>query len=278
MDSQIDLFNDLTRWILAFAGATGIALLAHHLRALSPSGAVAAVILGMVVVGAGGWWAGVVLIAFFATSTLLSQRGNDRTTVLAARGNRRDAVQVMANGGVAFLASLAYAMSGDAAWLMALGGSLAAANADTWSTEIGRTNSALPRLVTTGRPVPAGTSGAISARGIAAAIAGSGLIALVAAPGIAAGWMPASAGWLPSLAALTLGGFAGSLVDSLLGATLQVHRWCDTCERATERAIHGCGTATRRVAGLRWVTNDVVNAACIMTGALVTTGMAAIIS
>ena len=48
-------------------------------------------------------------------------------------------------------------------------------------------------------------------------------------------------------------------MDSLLGATVQSRRWCDVCNRATERHVHDCGATTRHVAGARWIDNDMVN-------------------
>lgn len=55
-------------------------------------------------------------------------------------------------------------------------------------------------------------------------------------------------------------GSAGMLLDSLLGATLQGRFRCDACAVATERRVHRCGAPTRRVAGLRWLSNDAINA------------------
>lgn len=60
---------------------------------------------------------------------------------------------------------------------------MAAAMADTWATEIGTRGSARPRLVTAGRPVQRGSSGAVSAAGTAASILGGaffGALALAA--------------------------------------------------------------------------------------------------
>ena len=69
--------------------------------------------------------------------------------------------------------------------------------------------------------------------------------------------------------AVLAGGIAGSLADSLLGAGLQQKRWCDRCNAATERAVHTCGAATRKIGGLTWLDNDAVNAACTVVGAAV---------
>jgi uncharacterized membrane protein len=76
------------------------------------------------------------------------------------------------------------------------------------------------------------------------------------------------------LAALA-GGTAGMLADSLLGATLQASYFCPQCNKPTESRVHRCGTPTTLVRGQRWVTNDVVNLAGTLVGALV--GLAVVI-
>jgi uncharacterized protein (TIGR00297 family) len=209
------------------------------------------------------------LVAFFISSSILSHTGKGASAILQARGAERDAVQVLANGGVALGAAVLHGFTGAAGWIVVLAGSIAAANADTWSTEIGRTSRSLPRLITTGRQVPAGTSGAVSKRGLAGALGGAATIALLAAAGWIWDLLPGGVAPVPVLIGLTVGGFAGSALDSLLGATLQDQRWCDTCGKATEQRIHRCGSSTRSVRGISWIDNDVVNVTCAVTGGLV---------
>lgn len=260
---------DLTRWLLAALAAGAIVALARTRRSLSRDGAVAALIMGTVLVGTAGWWAGLLLVTFFLSSSLLSRTGAQRSTIAQARGAERDAVQVLANGGVALASAVLYALTGATGWLLVLSGSIAAANADTWSTEIGRTSRGLPRLITTWRQVPGGTSGAVSRRGLAGAVGGGALIAVLAATGWATGLMPGNVPASAALMGLTAGGFAGSLLDSLLGATIQDGRWCDTCKKETEQPVHRCGTRTRSVRGIPWIDNDVVNLSCSVTGGIV---------
>ena len=258
--------SDPVRWILALAGALLVNGAAWRLRALDTSGVIAAVLLGTVVVGAAGWWAGLLLVSFFVSSSLLSHIGKNRASSRAARGSRRDATQVFANGGVALLSAVGFWLFSHPAWLLALAGSLAAANADTWSTEIGRTSRGLPRLITTGSRVPPGTSGAVSTRGLVAAAAGAALIGMLGSIGTAAGWFPASDSWSLTLATVGISGLAGSILDSILGATAQEQRWCDACQSQTERRTHQCGGPTRPLSGVSWVSNDVVNLACVLLG------------
>jgi uncharacterized membrane protein len=77
------------------------------------------------------------------------------------------------------------------------------------------------------------------------------------------------ANWPVPFAAVAVGGIAGSLADSLLGATVQARRWCDPCSKFTERLVHNCGTPTRHVGGVSSFDNDAVNAVCSGVGALI---------
>jgi uncharacterized membrane protein len=73
-------------------------------------------------------------------------------------------------------------------------------------------------------------------------------------------------GWNAEVAIrVGIGGVVGAVIDSVLGATLQARRWCDTCNRETERLAHDCGAETRTLKGLGWMDNDIVN---FLSGAL----------
>jgi uncharacterized protein (TIGR00297 family) len=272
------LGDDLTRWLWAAATATAVASLAVRLRALSPSGGVASVLVGAVVAGGAGWWAGVLLVLFFVSSSALSRlRSSPRPVDLGARSHRRDAVQVLANGGPAAAAALAAAVAPAAATpvlVAACAGAVAAAAADTWATEIGAFSPTPPRLLLGGVPVPPGTSGGMTPTGTAAAVAGALTIALAHALGAAAGWTPGA--WSSALSGTLLAGVAGALTDSLLGGTLQAAYRCPVCDEPTERTRHRCGAQARLVRGYPAVTNDAVNAAATAAGAVVGAAVAAL--
>jgi uncharacterized protein (TIGR00297 family) len=211
------------------------------------------------------------LVLFFITSSALSllrkrRRGRDTTTV---RGHQRDAIQVLANGGVATVAAL-FAMGTSSPLVFAgFAGAIAAANADTWATEIGALAPRPPRLITTGRRVPAGTSGGVTALGTLAGFAGSALIGVAAAAMLAAGWVTDLGNEYGVVAGVIIGGMGGTLSDSILGATVQALYRCPHCDVTTERLIHTCGTATRQVRGWAIMNNDVVNALATLVGGVV---------
>ncbi|MGA7746527.1 MAG: DUF92 domain-containing protein [Candidatus Aquilonibacter sp.] len=226
---------------------------------LSRSGAIAAVIVGIVVLGIGGWRGAVVLFAFFIPSTLLSHVGRARKREFVDIGKQgaRDAWQVGANGGVATLAMLASLHYGPP-MLAAFAGALAAASADTWATEIGTLARGEPRSILTFRPLATGLSGGITLQGSLAQLGGAALIALVALSLHVAPFWPVFAG-----------GVIGSIADSVLGATLQALRYCPQCRRDCETNPHVCGTPTVIRRGLSWFDNDAVNFAATICGAAV---------
>lgn len=248
----------------ALAVALCIAFLARRARALSPDGAVAATLIGALALLAGWRW-GLLLIFYFATSSALTRLGSEkktaRTSSVIEKGGERDAMQVLANGAVfATAALLAILVPGHETRWAALGaGALAASASDTWATEIGTLIGGAPRSILGFRPLPFGMSGGVTLAGTTAAVAGAATVALIA---VGLAW-PARAAF-----AAFVGGVAGSTLDSLLGATLQLRRRCDRCDCETERTIHDCGTATSHASGIAWLGNDAVNLICGAAGGL----------
>ena len=250
---------------VAFAG------IAYAARLLTVSGAISTLLIGVIVFGFGGGGFAVPLLAFFLTSSLLSRIGRARKANANrgdAKGATRDAAQVWANGGVAALMAALFAFySGhwplaQTRYLMMLYlAALSAVNADTWATEIGKLAQAPPRLLTNWKPVAAGTSGAISAPGIIGAVLGAAIIPLSAR----LLWTNLS---LPETLAVVWAGFLGSLLDSVLGATLQAQFRSLTTGETTERREGAAGEKVALVRGFPWFNNDVVNFLASVGGAI----------
>src|SRR5688572_21338326 len=92
-----------------------VAYAAMHRGALTPGGALAAIAVGGVIFALGGGIAGLALLAFFLSSSALSRyRRADKqklTGGILEKGDTRDALQVLANGGPAALFCVVYALT-----------------------------------------------------------------------------------------------------------------------------------------------------------------------
>ena len=226
---------------------------------LSRSGVAAAAAVGALVWIFAGWQGAVVLLAFFIPSTVISRIGREQKRALVDIGKHgpRDAMQVLANGGVATLAAVLSHWFG-APMLAAFAGAFAAASADTWATEIGTLARGAPRSILTFKSLAAGISGGITWQGSLAQLGGAAVVAATATLLGVAPFFP-----------VFIGGVTGSVVDSLLGTTLQTLRYCPQCRRDCETNPHVCGTPTSVRRGLRWFGNDAVNFAATIAGAVV---------
>jgi uncharacterized protein (TIGR00297 family) len=164
------------------------------------------------------------LLAFFLFGNLVTCYKYDKKFALGiaeAHQGMRDIHNVVGNGLSPLIFAVLFAVSGqhlDMLFLLGFAGSVATANADTFSTEIGQGHGT-PRLITTLKRVPAGTNGGVSLPGFGAAALGSALIAFV------------SLLFLGSRAVTYIGAFfftvclvaglLGSLIDSILSATVE---------------------------------------------------------
>jgi uncharacterized protein (TIGR00297 family) len=256
--------------LYGFILAIFVAYLAYRAHSLNRSGALAATLVGTVIFGMGGWKWAVLLLTFFVTSSGLSRAFQRRKQGLSekfSKGHERDAGQVFGNGGLATLFAALHGLypESSAPWI-GFAASLAAVNADTWATELGVLSPTPPRMITNlSRIVERGTSGGISLFGTLASLLGSAVIALPAALLSPGGPLPTNYFLL-----LTVSGLAGSLFDSLLGATVQAMYYCPTDQKETERhPLHTCGTETVPIRGWKWLNNDMVNFACGALGVLV---------
>lgn len=264
------------RLLLGLLFSTGIGLIAYKRRSLSRSGIAGAIATGTTTVGLGGWSWGLSLIFFFVSSTLFSHfRAHDKEQAAAdkfSKGSQRDIIQVFANGGLAALLAIGYGLV-HTPWIRQLihagfTGAIATATADTWATELGVLSTQAPRLITTGQTVAPGTSGGITLLGTGASAVGALTSGLVF-------WLlqrcQKTLTMLPLMALVS--GLAGSIADSVLGATIQAMYYCPTCHKETERHIHSCGTTTTALRGIAWFNNDVVNFLATLIGALTAIGL-----
>ncbi|MCR8631072.1 DUF92 domain-containing protein [Paenibacillus radicis (ex Xue et al. 2023)] len=270
-------------WCMGILFSLLIAGAAYGKKSLSGSGAVAAVVVGTVLFAWGGLpWYGTLLV-FFLTSTFLTKwRHRQKAAVESgyAKSGRRDAGQVLANGGLGTLLCIGHSLWPHPLWWAAFIGVMATVTADTWATEIGGSSRQMPRSIINGRRVPAGTSGGITALGLGASLSGGLVIGIFGwlfiqwgTDAAAVGFNTYASSGIGLLLLLgAVGGMVGSLADSWLGAVFQVMYRCAVCGKEVEKNRH-CNVQSVQVRGAAFMTNDAVNLISSLLGGAVCVGL-----
>lgn len=224
-----------------------------------------------------------VLIAFFLSSSALSKFKSTKKKTFHekfAKGSQRDAGQVWANGGLPSLLLLGYWIQSSmnplsflqltelnvlSPWIIGYVIAVAAVNADTFATELGTLSKNPPRnILKPWKKVVPGTSGGISVLGTLASLLGAMEISCLYFLFLILFNTSLIQNNLIHVMFIviltTLLGFTGSLIDSVLGATIQEMYWCEQCGTETEQAFHvKCSQPTKKMRGITKFNNDVVN-------------------
>lgn len=202
-------------WI-AVVIVVAFAITAHALRAVTAAGAVAGLAIALSLWIALGWRGFAALFTVFVVTWAATRfrYGRKRALGIAERRGGRDALQIIANVGLAALL-----LMGDRFFLVApvVYAVLAESAADTVSSEFGQAIGSKPRAITNMRAVPVGTDGAISFPGTLAGIAAGLIVAAVAT-------LQFANEKLLFGTIIVVSGVLGMFFDSLLGATVE-HRW-----------------------------------------------------
>ena len=254
-----------------------LAVLKNHLK--FPTGALAALFLGVGLFTFNPF-AWLLLLAFFISSSFLTKfKAPLKVDVQEKfeKGSQRDIGQVFANGlpPVFYVILLTVFSISDlrSPLFIAVTTYFAAANADTFSTEIGILAKSPPRwILDLRRTVEKGTSGGVTLLGTLAGALGSLKITSLLLIGV---YLVSDLNRSPhaifiALNLVFLGGLLGSIIDSLLGASIQGFYFCPSCQIETEKRVHlKCGgTETHLVRGWKSITNDWVNLVSATTASL----------
>jgi uncharacterized protein (TIGR00297 family) len=205
-----------TRELWVAVGVTLVfAALGRFVRGVTYSGAVAGALISFVLFAGAGPGAFIALISVFGLTWITTRLGYGRKQKLgtAQSCEGRTAAQVLANLSISAACAACFAMTKNAAFLVATAAALSEAAADTVSSELGQAGSAKARLITSWRLVPAGTDGGVSVAGTLGGVAAAVLVTLVC---VGAGMMP-----LKQTAASVMAALFGMIADSYLGATLE---------------------------------------------------------
>jgi uncharacterized protein (TIGR00297 family) len=239
----------LQSWIIAVVLNTVLGAIAWFApkKLLTPAGLLHAWFLGVLVWGSLGWQGYVVVMFYFLLGSAVTRVGmaqKEAAGIAEKRSGARGPENVWGSALVGalcavgvLLVSLANLPEGE--WLsplLLLGyvASFSTKLADTVASEIGKAYGQRTFLITTLKPVPRGTEGAVSLEGTLAGVVASIAIALV--------------GWAVGLISLwqvgicVLAAFIATNLESVIGATLQ--------------------------ARYQWLTNELVNILNTLIGAI----------
>ncbi len=207
----------------AIAAVVNAALAAAAFAAgsVNVSGVVGGFVVGFVMLYCGGWPSFAVLLTFFVCGSVATRLGYSKKAALGVaqeEKGRRGARHAFANAGTSALAALLIFLGVRFNWparlveaiAAVLAGGLATALFDTVSSEIGQLYGRHPFLITTLRPVPVGTDGAVSLEGTLAGLGGGLLVGAVGAlVGLYGVW---------GILFVTAGAFIGTTFESIMGA------------------------------------------------------------
>jgi uncharacterized protein (TIGR00297 family) len=157
-----------------------VAFISYKVKFLTLSGSIATFILAGLIFGLGGIKWSVPILTFFILSSLLSKlrkKKNEEVDAYFEKTGVRDAMQVLANGGIGGILVIIYSFhNSDLLYLLYIA-SLAAVCSDTWATEIGTWRKTNTYNILNFKPIPQGLSGGISLQGTLGAFAGAAVIA-----------------------------------------------------------------------------------------------------
>ncbi|OAY67089.1 Transmembrane protein 19 [Ananas comosus] len=148
-------------------------------------------------------------------------------------------------------------------------GHYACCNGDTWSSELGILSRGQPRLITNFKKVRKGTNGAVTVDGFLAAAAAGFVIGLTF---VLVGFLTSECA--PKVARRQLlvvpiaaaAGLCGSLIDSLLGATLQFSGYCTL----RKKVVANPGPTVSKISGRNILDNHGVNVVSVLLTTLLT--------
>lgn len=204
---------------------TLFAWLAMRSKSIDTVGALSAILIGTTITSSFGLQGFALMAGFFLVGSAVTKLGYARKAALGIaqeKGGARGWRNAFANGGIpALLALFGLLSQGQTrtAYLIAYAAAVATAAADTCSSEIGKAYGKRTFLITTLRPVPAGTEGAVSVEGTLGGLFGA---AFIAALGVLTGLFSAEGALV-----VTLAGFLGALAESVIGTVAEKRGWLD---------------------------------------------------
>ncbi|MDD3164557.1 MAG: DUF92 domain-containing protein [Oscillospiraceae bacterium] len=244
----------LFQLIMALILSSALAGFAIWKHALTPAGVALAWLCAMIITYTGGVGCFCVLAATLVFALISGKLSKKQQIALGrdihAKPGKRDSVQVFCNVGIGSILLIIYAITEKSLFMIAYACVMASSLADSMASELGVLSTRRPIDICTFKKTEKGLSGGVTLLGLGTSLLGGILIALVFCLTTRQSWQ--------LFLFISLCGFLGALIDSVLGSCLQVKYNCPVCGIQTEKRTH-CGKKTLRYKGWDWITNDFVN-------------------
>jgi uncharacterized membrane protein len=169
---------------------------------------------------------------------------------MVAKTKGKDFTEIFVNGFFACLAMLLFGIFKRKVFLLISLTVISANFVDSLSSDIGVLSKTPPYDLFKRKHVEKGESGGMTPLGTLAAACGALVFSILS---VFIAYLPPL--YIPFVCVFS---FAGTLVDSFLGSTLQAKYRCEICQKITERTEH-CNQPTILIGGCRRINNDVVN-------------------
>jgi len=284
--------------LFALSVAIGLSVHGIRKGSLSPDGAVAAFVVGFAMLSGPLHSFGISLIVFYLLGSRATKYGRLRKSQLEEgyhEAGYRSAWQVLCNSFAAFIASILWNclfasdsipsvllktlydfktfpytgngwcpmdISYSRALIFAALGHFSCCLGDTLASELGILSRSPPILITTFKPVPHGTNGGVSLGGTLASIGGGTMMGLTLAMSLILENNRCRDHWVEVLIPLvgwgTVAGGLGSMVDSVLGATIQRTRYSEERKHILQDDSPD-GTDVKIISGVHVLSNNQVN-------------------
>eukprot|EP01025_Chloroclados_australasicus_P009220 TRINITY_DN13548_c0_g3_i2.p1 TRINITY_DN13548_c0_g3~~TRINITY_DN13548_c0_g3_i2.p1 ORF type:complete len:399 (-),score=42.59 TRINITY_DN13548_c0_g3_i2:426-1580(-) len=284
-------YGVVAQFIGGLVAASGIGIGGYKKKSLDFSGMIAASLVGLFSIGSSLRMGGILLAFYFSASKLTKIKQEKKQKIGAGyeEGDGRNWLQVFCNAGVPTVLAVLFGLltgfkdvpfsnmlpSCDW-WVTFLQASVlgyyACCCGDTWASEVGIFSKQDPWLVTTLKRVPRGTNGGISVLGLGMSAAGGAFIGFsyylfgVLSPTLINSGLQSVAAkewWL--IVVGLFAGFFGSLIDSVLGATIQFTGY----DSVREKIVTKPGPNVQHVSGYRVLDNNAVNIVAASTSSLI---------
>ena len=216
-------------------------------------------------------WAGVdytaAVLSFYFSSSYFTKIGTEKKRQIEdqfKKGGQRNIFQVLSNGGTGLLITLLILFypnmtpSLEYALRYCYICHYCVCNGDTWASELGSVYGGIPRLITTMTRVPPGTNGGVTMLGLAASFAGGSFVGLIVyALTYLNGAMQIFGSAAEACIIAGVFGFLGSLIDSIMGATMQLSLYSEKLGKIVKS--YGVDSSVKCIAGRNILTNGQVN-------------------